>query len=458
MEAQRLDHAVVLGASIAGLLAARVLADRFAHVSVFERDALSAAGATRKGVPQAHHAHALLARGARFLTDHFAGFREEVLAAGGRVNDAGSGVRFLTPDGERLPEPIGAATFGLSRPALERLVRARVLALPNVSLHERSEAAGIRYDARSRRVLGVELARADAGPLRVEADLVVDARGRGSRIADWLRACGESPPPETRLRIDLVYVTRLFRAPANARGLVSTLGGARGARLGAMFVLEEGRLLATLGGYCGDAAPGDLAGFLDYARTLCTPLYADALAGLEPLDEARAFRTPASVLRHFERLAAPPAGLLALGDSLCAFNPAFGQGMSCAALQAECLAATLRDERALESGGAFVRRHYARAARAVATPWRLAAGEDFRVPGVVGERPAGFALTRRFSDRLRIAATRDPVVAAGFSRVGHLLAPMGSLFAPAMLARIWRASRRPAPAPVAARSSSAISG
>jgi 2-polyprenyl-6-methoxyphenol hydroxylase-like FAD-dependent oxidoreductase len=441
MHAQRWDHAVVLGAGIAGLVAARALADRFARVSVLERDALDERDAHRKGVPQAHHAHALLARGARFLAASFPGFRDDVLAAGGRVSDAGTGVRWLTPDGERLPAPIGAETFGLSRPALEQLLRARLRRIENVSLHAGSEIRAPRYDARARRFTGV-LARSEGGgDSAIEADLVVDARGRGSRVVEWLRACGEEAPPEQRIAIDLAYVTRLFRAPAQARGLVATV---RGTRLGALFLLEGDRLMATLGGYRGDAAPSPLPGFLDYARTLCTPLFAEALAGLAPLGEARAFRTPASIRRRFERVRSPAAGLIAIGDAACAFNPAFGQGMSSAALQAECLAETLRDERAAASARDFTRAFYARAARAAEAPWRLAAGEDFRVPGVTGDRPPAFALTRRFSTRLRLAATRDAAVAAQFVRVGHLLAPMSSLFAPSLLARIWRASRRSA--------------
>ncbi|HEU4427580.1 MAG TPA: hypothetical protein VFT98_02405 [Myxococcota bacterium] len=439
---QRFDHAVVLGGSFAGLLAARVLADRFACVTVLERDALAGAAGHRKGTPQAHHAHALLARGARFLEERFRGFAEEVVAAGGRVADAGTSVRWFGPAGERIARPIGAPTFQLSRPALEALVRRRVAGLANVTLRGGADVTGVRFDRSERRFAAVSLRDAEARDAEVEADFFVDALGRASRIVEWLRAHGLETPPETRIEIDLTYTTRLHRAPESARGLVVTVGGEHGTRLGALLRLEGGRWMATLGGYCGDAAPRDDAGFLAFARSLASPAYAEAIEGLEPLGETRSFRTPASLRRHFERIAEPAAGLVVLGDAACAFNPVFGQGMSSAALQAECLAETLSDARACEDERRFVRSYYARSAVAVDLPWQLAAAEDFRVPGVRGERPRAFLLQRRFAARLRVATTRDAEVAAAFTRVGHLLAPMRSLFAPRLLARIWRASGR----------------
>jgi len=76
------DHAVVLGASMAGLLAARVLADFYRVVTVVERDDLPEAAANRRGVPQGRHAHGLLGRGSLILGELFPGFSDELVAAG----------------------------------------------------------------------------------------------------------------------------------------------------------------------------------------------------------------------------------------------------------------------------------------------------------------------------------------------------------------------------------------
>jgi 2-polyprenyl-6-methoxyphenol hydroxylase-like FAD-dependent oxidoreductase len=419
-----------------------VLADRFARVTVLERDALENGAHHRKGTPQAHHAHGLLGLGARLLAERFPGFAEDVVAAGGRIADAGTGVRWLGPSGERIARPIGASTFQLSRTALEGLVRRRVAALPNVALHGGTDVTGVRFDAGARRFAAVALRDAGGRAAEISADLFVDARGRASRIVEWLRAHGQEAPPETRIAIDLTYTTKIYRAPEGARGLAVTVGGERGTRLGVLLRLEGGRWIATLGGYCGDAAPRDDAGFLAFARSLASPAFADAIEGQGPLEEPRTFRTPASIRRHFERAAAPAAGLLALGDAACAFNPIFGQGMSSAAMQAACLAETLNDARACADERRVVRSYYARSAAAVDLPWSLAAGEDFRVPGVRGARPPAFPIRCRFADRLQLATTRDAEVAAAFTRVAHLLAPMHSLFAPRLLARIWQASDR----------------
>src|ERR1700681_3194327 len=83
------EHAVVLGASMGGLLAARVLADFYGMVTVFERDVLPHDPANRRGVPQGRHVHALLNRGAQLLDELFPGFLNELVAAGATVLDDG---------------------------------------------------------------------------------------------------------------------------------------------------------------------------------------------------------------------------------------------------------------------------------------------------------------------------------------------------------------------------------
>ena len=76
------EHAVVLGASMGGLLAARVLADFYETVTVVERDVLPETSANRRGVPQGRHVHLLLARGSQVLDELFPGFLDELVAAG----------------------------------------------------------------------------------------------------------------------------------------------------------------------------------------------------------------------------------------------------------------------------------------------------------------------------------------------------------------------------------------
>jgi hypothetical protein len=65
------DHAVVLGGGMAGLLAARVLADVYRDVLIIDRDQLAGVTGPRRGVPHGRHAHALLAKGHQILVELF---------------------------------------------------------------------------------------------------------------------------------------------------------------------------------------------------------------------------------------------------------------------------------------------------------------------------------------------------------------------------------------------------
>jgi 2-polyprenyl-6-methoxyphenol hydroxylase-like FAD-dependent oxidoreductase len=95
------DRAVVLGASMAGLLAARVLTDAYAQVTVIDRDQLPEAGTHRHGVPHGRHLHALLARGQQSLEELFPGLTAELVARGAPVGDVlGNGRWYLS--GHRL--------------------------------------------------------------------------------------------------------------------------------------------------------------------------------------------------------------------------------------------------------------------------------------------------------------------------------------------------------------------
>ncbi|HEY4794738.1 MAG TPA: oxidoreductase, partial [Mycobacterium sp.] len=75
-------HAVVIGASLAGLCAARVLSDFYDRVTIFERDELPSTPANRTAVPQGRHVHLLMARGAMEFEGLFPGLLDGMVAAG----------------------------------------------------------------------------------------------------------------------------------------------------------------------------------------------------------------------------------------------------------------------------------------------------------------------------------------------------------------------------------------
>jgi 2-polyprenyl-6-methoxyphenol hydroxylase-like FAD-dependent oxidoreductase len=455
MSRQLGDHAVVLGASMAGLLAARVLADSYGQVTVLDRDQLPHTGTNRRGVPHGRHLHALLARGQQALEELFAGLTAELVADGVPVGDVLANGRWYL-NGHRLRQvPTGLVALCASRPFLEGHVRARVRALPSLRLLDHCQVVGLASTPDGRRVTGVRVLRpVDSGAEEVlGADLVVDATGRGSRTPLWLEALGYGRPPSEQVRIGLGYATRTYRLPPDALGgdlgllHAPTPEHPRGA---AFLRLEGDRWMVTLVGILGDHPPTDPDGFLAFARSLRFPDIYDAIRDGQPLDDPVGFRFPASVRHRYERLGRFPDGLLVVGDAVCSFNPIYGQGMSVAALEALAL------RRHLERGTApQPRRFFGDLARVVDVPWDIAVGADLVFPGVQGRRTARVRLVNAYLARLHAAAAHDARLASAFMRVAGLVAPPQSLLRPAIAGRVLGGSlRRAAARPGGTRPSS----
>jgi 2-polyprenyl-6-methoxyphenol hydroxylase-like FAD-dependent oxidoreductase len=429
-------HAVVLGASMGGLLAARALSEHFERVTLVERDHFPPEFEHRKGVPQSRHSHGLLSSGYEILERFFPGLTSEATAAGALLGDSLETGRWCVGGQAFRIAAGGPVSLIISRPVLEARVRRRVLALPNVEAIEGTDVLGLAGDAG--RIQGVRLlSRSDrSAEVRVAADLVVDATGRGSRLPGWLKVLGLDPPEEERVEIDMNYVTVILRrSPADLDAarvvIVSALPPNR--RCGAALAFEEERWTLTLGGYNNETIPLDRAGMVDYARGLPAPWLHELLASCERLGEPVTAKYAFSFRRRFERLERFPRGLLVVGDAFCSFNPIYGQGMSVAALEATAI------ERALQTGKEVDwRRYFAEASRIIDTPWALAVGNDLGFPEHEDARPPGAEWVSAYMRRIARAASVDATVARDFLRVSHLVAPLSSLFSPSMVLRAWR--------------------
>ena len=428
-------HAVVLGASVAGLLAARVLADHFERVTVVERDPLEDDDDLRKGVPQGRHPHGLLAAGAQAMEGLFPGLREALLARGACGGDLRK-TRWII-GGRRLQlDDLGIPGLCCTRPLLEGELRRRVRALANVELRDRHDVLGWRVDGE--RVTGVRvLGRRDASVEEtLAAELVVDATGRGSRMPTWLGELGYPAPDEERVRVGMSYTSaRVRRKPEHVDGGTVLVVGATPAvaRAGAALAVREDEWIVTLIGYLGEKAEPSLDGMRAMARDLVAPDMHALLSDTELVSPISTFTFPASQRRRYERLDRHPEGVIAFGDAICSFNPIFGQGMTVAAHEALALAELLGEPAGLDR---LWRRFYARTRVLVDAPWSIAVGNDLRIPGVEGERPAGAGLLDRYLDRVLAVAERDPAVGTAFLRVTNLLDPPAALFRPRTLARV----------------------
>ncbi|HEY1824061.1 MAG TPA: FAD-dependent monooxygenase [Trebonia sp.] len=441
----RSGHAVVLGAGVAGLLAARVLAEHFAQVTVLERDAL-AGPAPRRGVPQGRHLHGLMEGGRAIIEELFPGITAAAVDSGAPTTEVLVGSRWYLSGLRAAPTATGLTTLLASRPLLESLMRDRVTALPGVSVRQGTVAEGLLGGERPGMIAGVRVRSGDAqrgsdaesGSLAagsLAADLVVDATGRASRAAEWLERA-DLPVPETlRVDVDLGYASRTYKyRPEHLGGdrgvVVSTMPGSRG---GGAITVEGGRWHVTLGGMLGDHPPTDHAGFESFAATLPVPDIHQLIVNAEPLDDPVPHRFTGSQRRYFERLAAHPEGFLVLGDALCSFNPLYAQGMTVAAQQAMALRACLGEGRDGLPG-----RFYTRAAPLIDVAWQMSTNADLNHPGVHGKRTLRMRLTNAYVQRCHVAAHADPAVARTFMRVANLVDPAAVLLRPATMARVLR--------------------
>jgi 2-polyprenyl-6-methoxyphenol hydroxylase-like FAD-dependent oxidoreductase len=438
-------HAVVIGASMAGLLAARALSDAYERVTLVERDELPAIGEGRKAVPQGSHAHVMLASGQRSMEELLPGTTDALIAAGAQPCRSMREIRLVIAGHEMTREAEGADVLLASRPLIEGHVRRRVLALANVSVRERWDAVDLLTSEDRQRVTGLRIRdrRAQGEEVALDADLVVAAGGRAARVPALLGALGYPRPEEDRLAVDLMYVSRRLRLPSGMLGEDKLVGiGARpGLPRGVWLIAQEDHWILTAFGYGPEHhPPTDDEGYLQFLATVAPPDVLAAIRDADPITEIVAHSFPANLRRRYERLPRFPDGLLVIGDAITSFNPLYGQGMSVAALEATEL------RRCLQRGEHRLAQRFFRAARKVVNPaWDLAVGGDLALPEVPGHRPPMLRITNAYVERLLRVAERDPIVAAAFGDVSDLLAPPQHIVAPRILWRVLRGNLRRAP-------------
>ncbi len=428
-------QAIVIGASIGGLLAARALADQFEQVTLLERDSFPAAGEQRKGVPQGRHAHGVLARGLQIMEDYFPGLTERLIELGADYGDVSAQARWFHEGGYHRPGQCGIHAINISRPRLEAEVRARVLALPNVQVLEGCDVLGLLTTVDKTRVIGVRLIRrkADSAAESKEAHLVVDASGRGSRSPAWLADLGYARPNEETVQIGVSYASCTYqRCVEHIPGISAVIVAAspKAPRSGVLLSQEGNRWILTVAAYLGEQIPLDHAGLLAYVREMADPTLYSIIANAEPLEKPVAYKVPSNLRRRYEQLKNFPQGYLVFGDAICSFNPIYAQGMSVAAQEALLLAACLRAGEVQLS-----ERFFQRVSKLIDNPWQIAVGNDLRLPGVKGPRPVMTRFINWYMSRLHHAAQRDATLSIAFLKVVNMVASPPSVMQPRI---VWR--------------------
>jgi len=420
MTGRPVQHAVVIGGGIAGLLAARTLAEQVSHVTLVERDVDLAAG-PRPGAPQGQHVHALLKAGERHLERLFPGLVAELEARGSTRVRFARDIRWFHHGVWAVEGPADLTVQLQSRPLLEDVIRRRVLACPSVEHQPDTTALQPVLDPTGQRVVGLEVRTAGGAVRHLATDLVVDASGRGSRLPTWLAQAGYAPPAEERVAMDLRYASRVYRRAAHGLGqarvlMVSPTAPAE-TRGGTITPIEDDAWLVTLFGYVGDHPPADADGFLAFARSLSVPDLYDAISTAEPLSDVQRYHFPYARWRHYERLRRLPAGLLAVGDAVCSFDPVFGQGMTVGTFGAHVLAEFVRRDRRAQDTPAYFRA----LARRLTVPWLLASSEDLRYPATVGRRLFWLGWLQAYAGHVFALTGNDPRAYGVFLGAMHLL-------------------------------------
>ncbi|MFD0314807.1 NAD(P)/FAD-dependent oxidoreductase [Streptomyces flavalbus] len=398
-------RAVVIGAGMGGLLAAAALSTTVDEVTVLDRDAMPEGPEHRRGVPQGRHAHLLLAGGLDAIGSLFpdADVRKHLLAAGAHEISLSSGVVALTPEGwlHRWRRP-GPHLLTCSRALLDWAVRDLVTTHTATTFHQGTVTSLL---GTADRVTGVVV----DDSTHLPADLVVDASGRGSRTTTWLSEVGISHIRERTVDSGLVNATRVYRVPPGAERFPLTVVHAnphlsRPGRSGMVLPIEGDRWMVSLAGTRGAEPPADPDGFLRYTLDLPDPIVGRLISGAEPLTGVHVSRSTSNVRRYFEKAPRWPEGFVALGDAVATFNPAYGQGMSVAALGAQTLAHEVRHSGPAAPG--LSRRVQRGVARSVETAWSAAVSQDVLYPATLGghPRPADRLITA-YSRRLMHAAT-----------------------------------------------------
>ncbi|WP_119065935.1 NAD(P)/FAD-dependent oxidoreductase [Rubrobacter indicoceani] len=427
------SRALVIGAGMCGLLAARVLSDVFSEVLILDRDGLPDGPHDRRGVPQGRHLHTLTSRGSELLEGFFPGLDDRLSELGGPLLDQGRDLLTVFPEG-RLPRFVSGITLrAVSRSLLEYEVRRRVEGLANVSFIERTEATGLLHSKGRVYGVGSRLRDSPAIVRETESDLVVDASGNASRTPHWLQRLGYRPPAEEVTDARLGYATRWYRTPPGTapKSIAVLPDWPENPRGGTLRTVEGGLTTAVLIGI-GDVQPpsGNDAGgtFEEYAARLHSSAFYEAIRAAEPVSPVYGYRRTANRRRRYDR-ARMPAGFVVAGDAACVLNPSYGQGMTLAAMSAKALEAALA-----HGGPGFERRFQRTQTRAVAPAWRTTTTSD-RQWAAKGPEELGLLgrYLHRVSGEVLKSAARDKRTARDLLAVKNLLSHPATLARPAVI-------------------------
>ena len=440
-------RAVVVGGGIGGLSAAGALAGYFEQVDVLERDRLAASAESRPGTSQDRHPHGLLAGGLKALGEIFPGFERDLAEAGAVSVGVAQDIRYERADVGVLPKrDFGLSILCASRPLIEFVLRRRAMAVANIALRpgcrvteivpSHEAAHGVRFDT-------------GAGQSEtLEADLVVDASGRGALTVALLDTLDWERPPVTEVGVDITYATAVMRIPASARPdwkLVLTQPASTSRAGDAVLVpIEDDRWIVTIVDRGSGPRLDNWESFHAALPRLITPTIYDALRHAKPLEGIRHYGFPRERLEAF-RTPASPAPRSACRSPMRSAGSTRSTVRACRPLPSRpdycrpCWDGRLPNPDPLAAAQAGF---MAGVESVLQTPWSMSTSADLAFPKTRGERPANFDKGRAVRGRSFPCRCRRSGRPSCHDRSRQLLQPQDLFREPHIMERIEAASAK----------------
>lgn len=428
--------AVVIGASVTGSLAARVLTDHFDNVVLVDKDTLPQTPETRLNVPQEHHVHLLLQRGRENMESLYPGLLNELEDDGAEVIDLSHGIKWHLAGRWKNRWPTGVTAHYCSRTLVEHHLRRRASQLNGVEVRDQTIVQDVLFDEYGENANGVRLTSKDGKEEVLEADFILDTAGRGSASATWLKAAGYPEPESEHVISRLGYASRIYRRdPSYAdkwNVLLVTPRLPSDRRMAVISPIERDRWMVTTGGWLGEFPEANEESFLEFLKALPVSDIYDVVKKAEPLTDVRRFKLSGGLRRRYDKLKSTPGNYLALGDSVCSFNPIYSQGMSVSSMQVMAFAKAFPGYLKGHTGAQEL---YKDVVQATEHSWQQAKTGDERFPEVRKTVQETGRLTTAYFDQLVQASIDDRSITLALLKVNNLVADASTLTSPRIIAR-----------------------
>ncbi|MFK0570388.1 FAD-dependent monooxygenase [Endozoicomonas sp.] len=440
-----MQRAIVIGGSVAGLMAAKTLSPFFKEVIILEKDPLDSDSGLHKGAGQGSHSHVLLPSGIELLEQLFGTPRFNLREYGIYPADAAEELKWFQFGVWKKRFHSGVDMGWCHRSQFEWQVRQTVISVSNIQLQTGSRVLGLVVSEDGRRIKGVHYQATlnkDATQM-LEADLIIDAAGRGTHTPKWLSEASIASVTEDEVRAQISYTTRKFQIPESLtdsldwKVLAIYPEPPNVKRGGMIYPLGNGEWMTTLVGFNGEVATLEMAGFMDYAQSLPQPDLYEVLKQGTPIGEPLNYRIPGSLWRRYDRIKQWPGNFLVVGDAVCSFNPIYGQGVTMALKDLQKLKVLL-EQQETDFTPATMARLQKQIGQGKIIPWLMAASPDFMYPGTRGKKPVGISMMNSYIKTIMKLAGKDQDIHQRFIETFTFLKSPMVLMTPGIISKVIR--------------------